>query len=137
MQINKRNSYAVDITALSRETWAAHDRHIDAFRLLTVSLLNRQAERFVVQNYIAESNPYSKETVASRLLDFAIASSGGDPNRIDKLRDAVEHGFTAAERQWGGKLPEIGHMTREAVTEGLEQWRRKGKISATVQLKEE
>jgi len=137
MQVSKPNSYAVNITALSQETWPAHDRHTDAFRLLIVSLLNRQAERAVSQNYIAESSPYSKESIAGRLLDFAVAFSGGDPKKIDKLRDVVENGFTVAERQWGGRLPEIGHRTREAVTEGLDQWQNKGKTSAIALLKEE
>ena len=135
MHVNKRKSYAVDITALSQETWSAHDRHTDAFRLLIVSLLNRQAEQAVSQSYIAESSSYSKETIAGRLLEFAVAFSEGDPNRIDKLRDTVELSFTIVERQWGGKLPEIGHKTREAVTEGLDQWQNKGKSSAIELLK--
>jgi len=137
MRVSKKNPYAVDITALSKETWSAHDRHTDAFRLLMVSLLNRQAERAISQSYISESSPYSKETVVSRLLGFAVAFSGGDPTRIDKLRDAVEHGFTDVEQQWGGKLPEIGHKTRDAITEGLDQWQNKGKISTVAILKED
>jgi hypothetical protein len=67
-------------------------------------------------------------------LDFAVAISGGDPSRIDVLRRAVERGFDAAERQWGGNLPEISERTRDAVMEGFDQWQQARNANAITLL---
>jgi hypothetical protein len=85
--------------------------------------------RSAAQAAIGEGGAFSIEAVATRLLDFAVAISGGDPSRIDVLRRAVERGFEAAERQWGGTLPEISQRTREAVMEGFDQWQANGNAS--------
>jgi hypothetical protein len=85
--------------------------------------------RSAAQAAIGEGGPFSIEAVATRLLDFAVAISGGDPSRIEVLRNAVARGFEAAERQWGGTLPEISQRTREAVMEGFDQWQASGNAS--------
>lgn len=130
-----------------REIWTDHDRHVDSFRRLVEGLLGQQIERNntanrvqwgqnmveitqevrdAAQEAISEGGPFSVEAVATRLLDFAVAVSGGDPSRIAVLRRAVERGFEAAERQWGRELPEISQRTREAVMEGFDQWQENG-----------
>jgi hypothetical protein len=134
-----------------REIWSEHDRNVDSFRRLVETLLNQQVERAggdwnfndpdamveideaartAAQESIGEGGPFSVEAVATRLLDFAVAVSGGDPSRIDVLRRAVEQGFEAAERQWGGNLPDISQRTREAVMNGFDQWQQEGSASA-------
>ena len=143
------NRFNPDLARM-REIWQDHDRHVESFRRLIEGLLNRQAERSnaagiqwnrndpnamveiddetrnAAQEAIGEGGPFSVEAVATRLLDFAVAISGGDPARIEVLQRAVERGFEAAERQWGGSLPEISQQTREAVVNGFEQWRASG-----------
>jgi|GEM_PF-1184419 len=140
--------------ARMREIWQESDRHVDSFRRLVEGLLNVQIERSneagnpwdlndpnamvdideatrtAAQDAIGEGGPWSVDAVATRLLDFAVAISGGDPSRIDVLRSAVERGFEAAERQWGGTLPEISQQTREAVMNGFDQWQQAGNANA-------
>ena len=149
---NNNQRYSADISRM-REIWTQQERHIESFRRLVETLLNRQVEssnaagipwdfndpnamvqiddatRTAAQEAIGEGGPFSVEAVATRLLDFAVAISGGDPSRIDVLRRAVERGFEAAERQWGGELPEISQRTREAVMNGFDQWQRSGNAS--------
>jgi hypothetical protein len=79
---------------------------------------------------IDEGGYFSVESTAARMLDFAVAISGGDPSRIDVLRDAVERGFVQAERMFGGELPEISHQTLEAVRNGFDEWAEAGSASA-------
>jgi hypothetical protein len=50
------------------------------------------------------------------------------------LQRAVERGFEAAERQWGGQLPEISQQTRDAVMNGFDQWQQAGSASAITLL---
>ena len=74
------------------------------------------------QRDIADDGYFGVEQTSRRILDFARAISGGDPSRINVLRDAVERGFQAAERAWGGSLPEISRQTLEAVRQGFDDW---------------
>ena len=74
------------------------------------------------QRDIADDGYFGVEQTSQRILDFARAISGGDPARINLLRDAVERGFEAAERAWGGQLPEISQRTLEAVRQGFAEW---------------
>lgn len=138
--------------------WNEHDRQVDSFRRLVEGLLNQQIERSAAagniwdrndpnamveideatrtsaQQAIGEGGYFSVEATASRLLSFAVAISGGDPSRIEVLRNAVERGFEAAERQWGGELPEISQQTREAVMNGFDQWAEAGNANAITLL---
>jgi len=148
----KPRQYSADISRM-REIWTDHERHVESFRRLVQTLLNRQADesnaagtpwdfnnpdlmvnideatRTAAQEAIGEGGAFSVDAVATRLLDFAVAISGGDPERISVLRNAVERGFAAAERQWGGTLPDISQQTREAVMNGFDQWQQSGNAS--------
>jgi ribosome modulation factor len=86
--------------------------------------------RAAAQEAIGEGGYYSVEETAKRILDFAVAISGGDPSKIDVLERAAMRGFQAAERMWGRELPEITRQTMDAVREGFEQWRQAGSASA-------
>jgi hypothetical protein len=146
--------YSADVGRM-REIWAEHDLQIQSFRRLVEALLQRQAStvgepwnfndpdamveidaetRAVAQEAIEAGGYFSVDAVATRLLDFAVAISGGDPSRIEVLRDAVQRGFEAAERQWGGELPEISHQTFEAVMNGFNQWQEAGTSAAITLL---
>jgi hypothetical protein len=85
--------------------------------------------RAAAQAEIAEGGYFSVDVTATRILDFAVAISGGDPARIDVLRGAIEQGFAEAERIWGRELPEISRQTRDAVMNGLDQWAANGRTS--------
>ena len=79
------------------------------------------------QRDIADDGYFGVEQTSQRILDFARAISGGDPSRINVLRDAVERGFQAAERAWGGNLPDISQRTLEAVRRGFDEWEQSAK----------
>ena len=76
---------------------------------------------------IGEDGYFGVAQTSQRILDFAKALSGGDPSKIDLLRDAVMKGFERAEELWGGKLPEISYQTLDAVMKGFEEWRESAK----------
>lgn len=71
---------------------------------------------------IAAGGYYSAESVATRILDFAKALSGGDASKFKMLRDAVEKGFADATDALGGELPEISRQTYDLVQKGFDQW---------------
>lgn len=64
---------------------------------------------------IAEDGYWGVEATSSRIIDFANALTGGDPSKIESMRDAFKKGYEQAEKTWGGKLPEISQKTYDAV----------------------
>jgi hypothetical protein len=74
------------------------------------------------QEDIGENGYYGVKQTSQRLIDFAKAVTGGDPSRIEEMRDYIRQGFEAVERMFGGKLPEISYRTLNAVMQGLDDW---------------
>jgi hypothetical protein len=74
---------------------------------------------------LAESQEdfWSPEATAKRILDCAKRLAGGDPSKIELLRNAVIQGFQEAERILGG-LPEVCRETYRIVMEGFDAWER-------------
>ncbi|QUI21236.1 hypothetical protein HZI73_02590 [Vallitalea pronyensis] len=72
---------------------------------------------------IAEGGYWSPKNTADRILQFAKAISGGDPEKADMLKASFLRGFEEAEKAWGGALPEICQKTKEAVLEGFNAWK--------------
>lgn len=50
---------------------------------------------------VAEDGFYGIEETAKRLVDFAKALSGGNPEKVGLLKDALLSGFEKAEEMWG------------------------------------
>ena len=86
------------------------------------NVLVDEATKLKAQEMISEKGEWGVEQTATRILDFAKAFSGGDPSKINLLRNAVEMGFKAAEKVWGGKLPEISYKTYDRIMEGFKEW---------------
>ncbi len=78
--------------------------------------------RIKAQEMISEGGPLSPEVVSDRIVEFAKAISGGDKEKIDILRDAIEKGFREAAEVLGGELPEICQITYKLVNEKLDAW---------------
>lgn len=72
---------------------------------------------------IAEDGYWGVEQTSDRILDFAKALSGNDPEKADMLLDAFKKGFEAATKSWGDKLPDISQRTYDAVIEKFETWK--------------
>ena len=67
------------------------------------------------QKDIAEDGYWGVEQTSDRIIDFANALTGGDPDKIEEMRDAFIKGYKQAEKTWGGKLPDISQQTYDAV----------------------
>ncbi len=80
--------------------------------------------RLQAKKDIAEDGYYGVKKTSERILGFAKAISGGDPKKIETLRNAVEKGFKEVEDMWGGKdkLPKISYDTYDAVMKGFDEW---------------
>jgi len=75
------------------------------------------ATKAQAQADIAEDGYWGVEQTSDHIIDFANALTGGDPDKIEEMRDAFLKGFKQAEEIWGGKLPEISQKTYDAVLE--------------------
>ncbi|MBB6214208.1 hypothetical protein HNQ80_000277 [Anaerosolibacter carboniphilus] len=71
---------------------------------------------------IEEGGEYSVDAVATRIIDFAKAISGGDKDQIPVLKNAIKEGFEAAKKVFGGNLPDICEKTYHEVMERLDAW---------------
>lgn len=70
---------------------------------------------------IGPDGPLGAEAVSQRLVDFAIAISGGDKSKADTLRASIEQGFKEAEKILG-ELPEISKETYKLTMEKFDAW---------------
>lgn len=72
---------------------------------------------------ISEDGYWGVKQTSDRLVSFAQALSGNDPEQADKMIAAVKKGFEQATKTWGGKLPDICQNTLDTTIEKLEKWR--------------
>lgn len=79
------------------------------------------ATKAQAQADIAEDGYWGVAQTSQRILDFATALTGGDPDKIEEMRDAFLKGFKQAEEIWGGELPEISKKTYDAVLSGFDK----------------
>ena len=80
------------------------------------------ATKAQAQADIAEDGYWGVNQTSDRIIDFAKALCGGDPDKIEEMREAFEKGFKQAEKTWGGELPDISKRTYEAVMEKFDAW---------------
>lgn len=80
---------------------------------------------------VAEDGYYGVEKTSDRLVDFAKAISGGDPEKIELLRDAVVKGFQQAEELWGDELPQISKDTFTATMDKFDAWAKESGVTLT------
>ena len=73
--------------------------------------------RAEAQQNISENGYWGVEQTSDRLIKYAQALSGGDPDKLDTMIEAVKKGFDEAEKAWGGKMPDITSKTYDAVME--------------------
>ena len=73
------------------------------------------ATKAQAQADIAEDGFWGVEATSDRIIDFAKALAGDNPEMLEKMRGAFEKGFAMARETWGGELPDISQRTYEAV----------------------
>lgn len=74
-----------------------------------------EATKLQAQKDIAEDGYWGVNQTSDRIIDFAKALTGGDPSKIEDMREAFKKGYKQAEKTWGGELPEISKQTYDAV----------------------
>ena len=79
------------------------------------------ATKAQAQADIAEDGYWGVEATSSRIIDFATALTGGDPDKIEEMREAFKKGYAMAEKTWGGELPDISKRTYEAVMKKFDE----------------
>ena len=69
---------------------------------------------------IAKDGYWGVNQTTERILDFAKALAGDDPDKLESMREAFEKGYKQAEKTWGGELPDISKQTFDAVMKGYD-----------------
>jgi hypothetical protein len=127
-------TYANDLTLKSSQ-----DSRFDMLRQLVTNLLKEQGieTNFTVNKNeinIAEINPeqaqklieedgyFGVEQTSERIFQFAIGVAGGDPSRLDAIKEGIEKGFQEAKEAFGNWLPDISYQTLDKVMEKLDKW---------------
>lgn len=72
---------------------------------------------------IAEDGYWGIEQTSDRLVSFAKALAGNNPEKADEMMEAVKTGFEQATKAWGGKLPDISQKTLDATLKKLNDWK--------------
>ena len=72
---------------------------------------------------ISEDGYWGVNKTSDRIVDFAIALSGGDTSKADMLLEAFKKGYQEATGTWGKELPEISSKTYDAVEDKFKQWK--------------
>ncbi len=74
------------------------------------------------QEAISEDGCWGVKQTSERLLSFAKALTGGDASKAEEMRQAVQKGFEAAGKAWGGALPQIARDTYDAAMKLFDDW---------------
>ena len=82
-----------------------------------------EATRAQAQADIADDGYWGVDQTSDRILDFAKALSGNDPEKADLLLYAFKKGFKEATKSWGQDLPDISQRTYDAVVEKFNKWK--------------
>lgn len=80
------------------------------------------ATKAQAQEDISEDGYWGVKQTSERILSFAKALTGGDPDKIEEMRNAFEKGFKEATKSWGKELPDISQQTYDAVMKGFDEW---------------
>lgn len=80
-----------------------------------------EAAKKKAQEEISEDGYWGVKQTSQRILDFANALTGGDPDQVEKMRSAFEKGFKEATKSWGKELPDISKQTYDAVMKGFDE----------------
>ncbi len=126
----------------------------DQLRSLVEQMLNKQGKAFTdttnmwemlrtgklevdpataqqAQADIAEDGYWGVEQTSDRIVQFATALTGGDPSKIEEMREAFEKGYKQAEETWGGELPELSQQTYDAVMQKFDKMAEEAGLTIT------
>lgn len=139
-------------TDLVNKLKADAEQKTAAFRQMVESMLTKQGKVFknaddmwkllakgdftvdkataeAAQKEIAEDGYWGVEQTSDRILSFAEALTGGDPEKMESMREAFIKGYKQATGAWGRDLPDISQKTYDAVMKKFDNY---GKEDDTV-----
>jgi len=101
---NKDGSFSVDLSGLSPETANA--------------LIAKAKED------VSEDGYWGVKQTSQRILDFAKAITGGDPEKMEQMRKVVDKAFKQVGALFGGidKMPEISQKTYDEIMKGFDEF---------------
>lgn len=83
------------------------------------------------QKEIGEDGYWGVEQTSDRILSFAEALTGGDPDKMEEMRAAFIKGYKQATGAWGKDLPDISSKTYDAVMKKFDNYSKKDEDSVT------
>ncbi|BEP28506.1 hypothetical protein [Helicovermis profundi] len=138
-----KNNYKIDVNEIKRMQVELDSHIIKSFKLFTEDIMTSQgmglkdALEYIMKNHsdkisneqieqakedVSEDGYFGVEQTSERILKFAKAVSGGDPSKIEILKQGFKDGFEAAKKAWGDELPDISKKTYDAVMEKFDDW---------------
>lgn len=75
---------------------------------------------------VAEDGYWGAEQTSERILSFAKALAGDDPDKAEELLNAFKKGFSQATKAWGGDLPSLCSDTYDLVEKKFNSWMNEG-----------
>lgn len=88
------------------------------------------AAKAQAQKDIADDGYWGVNQTSDRIVDFAKALSGNDPDKADEMLAAIQKGFKLATKSWGRDLPDITNRTYKAIEEKIDAWKKEGSTTA-------
>lgn len=85
------------------------------------------------QEAIGEDGYWGVKQTSERIVNFAKALTGGNPEKIELMKDAFHKGYAAAEEKWGGALPGLAQDTRTAVLKLFDEWENESKTDGSTE----
>ena len=82
---------------------------------------------------VAEDGYWGAEQTSDRILSFAKALAGDDPDKADELLNAFKKGYSQATKAWGGDLPSLCSDTYDLVEKKFNEWKNSTKDTATTE----
>ncbi len=80
------------------------------------------ATKAQAQEDISENGYWGVKQTSQRLFDFASAIAGDDVEKMKKMQQAMEKGFSQATAAWGKSLPSISSETMSAANKLFEDY---------------
>lgn len=71
---------------------------------------------------ISDDGYFGVQQTSDRIFQFAVGIAGGDPSRIEAIKEGIDQGFAEAKKAFGDWLPDISYQTYDAVMEKLDAW---------------
>lgn len=81
-----------------------------------------EEQRAAAEASISEGGEYSIDSVATRIMDMAMALGGNDPTKISVLREAVQKGFGGAASILGVKNDDMPQITKDTYSEVMKRF---------------